>query len=188
MNAPRSQVKSWLMAYLSFLPPLNSSGKNHRLTKHLPCPPRAAEMQHRSIASLAKESLCDMPLTRALKDSSAGPEYSGIRFQTADYKKVLEWFCYGSFSKAFVFCTNGAFLRPEPAPPPRKKRKKKKKGKVRPSLCTDEIPERAGFIVQLKCCICLTKTRPLLPAFCTGPRSLRWIATNGRCCKRARSP
>lgn len=60
-----------------------------------------------------------------------------------------------------------------------------RKGKVRPSLCTDEIPERAGFIVQLKCCICLTKTQPFLLVFCTGPRSLQWIATNGKCCKRA---
>lgn len=57
MNSPRSQVKSWLMAYLHFLPPLNRGEINPRLAQHLPYYPGAAEMQHHSIASLAQGQL-----------------------------------------------------------------------------------------------------------------------------------
>lgn len=45
--------------------------------------------------------------------------------------RVLGRFCYGSFSKAFVFHSNDAFLRAEQAPPPQKK-KKERKGQAKP--------------------------------------------------------
>ena len=178
VDYPRLQIQFWLIASSHFLPPRNTVGSISHILR---------EQQSCSTAP----SLCMVQgefgwcLSWKLS-KTAQPGWSTSK-TGGSKKKVLGRFCYGSISKAFVFCSNGTFLQAEDAPP-LKKKKRKKERKVRPSLCMDEIPGRASFTVQLTRCICLTKPQPLLPAFCTGLRSLQWVAANGRWCDRARSP